>query len=462
MTSSAIHHIPLANLYHNPNNPRRKIGDISELADSIASMGILQNMTVVPYDPSIHCGLTVADPANAYIILIGNRRFEGGKKAKVATAPCVIMEGLNAAEQMGIMLVENNQREDLTYTEQAYGFQYMLDMGESVESVAQKTGFSSATVRNRIQLCDLDREKVDKAAQRGATLSDYMKLFKIQDPELRNSVLDTIGTPNFNYSLKDAKDKEANRIEWKNRINILDSFASKIDAVQDGMKTVASYYNWEKSKAVEIPADADTVDYYYSESSHCLYVYRYKLDNEITEETAKQERYNQFKNQSEQLKAIHKRMRSLREDFIMNLSAAAAKRSFADIAGFAYPLIANALRTSYYDSEYKIKIAKFLEVVADDAGNIDDEKLREAFSRVPEYSTLVLSYVVAEHKCGNYYTDRYVPAMEAYPPIYKADDNLDELYFFLEKLGYVMSDEEKNLQNGTHPLFYQEPAANAS
>ena len=40
--------IPVAELFPHPNNPRKNLGDLTELADSIAAKGVLQNLTVVP------------------------------------------------------------------------------------------------------------------------------------------------------------------------------------------------------------------------------------------------------------------------------------------------------------------------------------------------------------------------------------------------------------------------------
>lgn len=55
------------------------------------------------------------------------------------------------------MLLENMQRSDLTVYEQAQGFQMMLDLGESISDISEKTGFSETTVRRRVKLLELDQ-----------------------------------------------------------------------------------------------------------------------------------------------------------------------------------------------------------------------------------------------------------------------------------------------------------------
>lgn len=167
-------------LEHHPDNPRKSIGDIEELTDSIKKNGIMQNLTVVPADEEL----------GTFYVLIGNRRFEAAKRAGLEELPCKIVENLTKVEQIGIMLEENMQRSDLTVLEQAQGFQLMLDMGETVQGIAQRTGFSESTVRRRVKINELDSEAVAKAAENfQLTLSDFTELEKIEDVNKRNDLL---------------------------------------------------------------------------------------------------------------------------------------------------------------------------------------------------------------------------------------------------------------------------------
>ena len=159
---------------NHPDNPRKNLGDLSELTDSIKAHGILQNLTIVPV--TNHPGYTAsADDAEdgiEYYAVIGNRRLGAAKLAGLGEVPCVV-SGMDYQEQIRTMLTENIQRSDLTPYEQAAGFQMMLDLGETAETISQKTGFSSSTVRSRLKLLELDQEKFVQASQRGATLFDY-------------------------------------------------------------------------------------------------------------------------------------------------------------------------------------------------------------------------------------------------------------------------------------------------
>ena len=164
-------------LQPHPDNPRKDLGDLTELADSIAEHGIMQNLTVVPF-------------GDCYRVLIGHRRLEASKGI-IDELPCVIADNLTDREQVGIMLVENMQRSDLTYIEQAHGFQMMLDLGDTVESISKKTGFSKTTVKHRLAINELDLEALKKASEFfQPTISDFIELEKVKDLEKRNEILE--------------------------------------------------------------------------------------------------------------------------------------------------------------------------------------------------------------------------------------------------------------------------------
>lgn len=115
-TVKGLVYIPIDKLHPHPDNPRKELGDLYELTESIKVRGIMQNLTVVPYE-------------DGYRIIIGHRRAAAAKEAGLTSLPCVIVE-MTPEEQVATMLVENIQRSDLTVYEQAQSFQLMMDMGE--------------------------------------------------------------------------------------------------------------------------------------------------------------------------------------------------------------------------------------------------------------------------------------------------------------------------------------------
>lgn len=211
-----LQYIEVSKIFPHPDNPRKNLGDIQDLSDSIKANGVLQNLTVVPMSNG------------QYTVVIGHRRLAAAKKAGLSVVPCVAME-MTPQEQVRTMLMENIQRSDLTVYEQAQGFQMMLDMGETVESIAKDCGFSQSTVRRRVRLLELDADKFKKSEARGATLQDYAQLEKIETPELKNKALDAIGTANFRDVLKKAIEEEKNLRRMAQWETDLEAFALKIE-----------------------------------------------------------------------------------------------------------------------------------------------------------------------------------------------------------------------------------------
>ena len=165
--------IPANEIHPHPDNPRKDLGDLTELADSIKANGILQNLTVVPR--VVTGEITGRTWQDGYTVVIGHRRLAAAKLAGLKELPCIVSD-MGLRDQVRTMLMENIQRADLTIYEQAQGFQMMMDMGDTVEEIARKSGFSQSTVRRRVKLLALDQEKLKASVERGANLVDYMEL----------------------------------------------------------------------------------------------------------------------------------------------------------------------------------------------------------------------------------------------------------------------------------------------
>lgn len=278
-----ITYIPIRQLYPHPDNPRKELGDLSELAASIKENGVYQNLTVIPghylnsREYIAKCVDEGGDAAAAaaawtpkavwssddYTIIIGHRRAAAAQQAGLYELPCAIVE-MDEREQMQTMMIENMQRSDLTVYEQAQGFQMMMDFGQTVEQISDKSGFSQSTIRRRIKLLELNRDSFKKAEKRGATLSDFAQLDKIEDLEARNRVLETLGTQNFNRAMQDALEQQKwqhQKAEW---IEQLKKFATEdSQASYQTHEHVNAYGKWGTKKEVVMPEDADKIAYVY-------------------------------------------------------------------------------------------------------------------------------------------------------------------------------------------------------
>ena len=257
-TTKTIQMLPVAELKAHPQNPRRDLGDLTELADSIRENGVLQNLTVVPW-----LGEVTGQPTGDYKGIIGHRRLAAAKQAGLTEVPCVVTM-MTPAEQVKTMLMENMQRSDLTPLEQADGFQMMLDLGVTLDEVVQESGFSESTVRRRLKLRELDRQTLEDKLTQGATLMDLIKLEQLTDEKARNKVLATIGTNNFEYALNQALAEQQRKLNKPLWIELMNSFAQQIPSEENNSRKW-EYMGWhsfaEDPQAFTIPGDAQTETY---------------------------------------------------------------------------------------------------------------------------------------------------------------------------------------------------------
>ncbi|MBL8531603.1 MAG: ParB/RepB/Spo0J family partition protein [Hyphomonadaceae bacterium] len=132
----------------NPQQPRKHFdeSDLSELAGSIRTHGVLQPILVRPI------------PGGRYEIVAGERRWRAAQRAGLHSIPAVIRD-LNEVEVLEIAIVENVQRTDLNPIEEAQGFQALIDrFGRTQEEIAEVVGKSRPHIANMLRLLKLPED----------------------------------------------------------------------------------------------------------------------------------------------------------------------------------------------------------------------------------------------------------------------------------------------------------------
>lgn len=226
--------------------------------------------------------------------------------------------------------MENMQRSDLTYYEQAQGFQMMLNMGDNIEDIARKSGFSHTTIRRRIKLLELDQEKFKASIERGATLTDYMELDKIDDPELKNKVLDSIGTNNFRQQLRQAQEQEKNNAYVQKAKDFVSGFAAEIDAVDENIHEYVRSHKWWSRGNLTKPDDADSTQYFYTADSDGVTLYKARTKVATEDELRRQAEKEAYARREAALEDAETRARTLRQDFIAGFSRSKSCASIID------------------------------------------------------------------------------------------------------------------------------------
>ena len=133
--------IPVDKIRPNPEQPRKNIGDIRELTDSIRQKGVLEPLLVrfVPRE-------------DTYYIISGERRYHASMAAGLHEVPC-IEKIADDAETLEIALIENLQRKDLTAFEEADGLQRLADQFDYThDDIAKKIGRSRSSVTETMSL----------------------------------------------------------------------------------------------------------------------------------------------------------------------------------------------------------------------------------------------------------------------------------------------------------------------
>lgn len=446
---SVIKMIAADKLHPHPDNPRKNVGDVSELAESIKANGILQNLTVVPYFSKAHDRVM----EGLYTVIIGHRRFAAAQMAGLTELPCVIAN-MTEKEQLSTMLTENMQRVDLTAYEQAQGFQMMFDLGDSVEEIAKKSGFSESTVRRRLEMAKLDGNALKRVSSRQISIGDFDELAKIHDINVRNKLLGSIGTANFKNELQSAlKDQKlaAKMEEWLAEIK---KFA--VEAKDgDGKKWIyVEYYgSYSVDRDVRIPDDRQTAQYGYKVGKKDITVYKAAdLSKAAQEEAAREERRCKEEEVRLRYEDVNDRHYDLRCDFVKGLSNAECKRHSSRIFGFAADAmykLAETYGTSGVDLE---TLGYLLGIKVDKTKTLtDNEGVRSALESFPEKTLFCLSYCIKDDHRNGYWQRVWNCGKYAYQ--HRVNEELDELYELLEALGYEMSNEEKEMQSGDHELF---------
>lgn len=441
-----ILYLKLDALVPHPQNPRKELGDLTELADSIKTMGVMQNLTVIPED----------EEWNTFKILIGHRRAAAAKLAGLEEVPCIVIEHMDEKEQLATMLLENIQRSDLTVIEQAEGFQLMLDIGASVAEVSQKTGFSETTVRHRVKLLELDRKLLEEK-QNQMKIGDMMLLSKIKDPKKRETVLKIYGGySNFAQRVDQAVEEEAKKEKQNQVTRILEEkgLESAEETWKLDRKGEVNIYDFDEN--TEIPAGA----VYYSKHitwEGIIGIYGEKEENSQAKENAEAaERKKKVKDAEERnnaLKGLYNQMNRRMTDFVLSI------KSFDDGQLRDIQKCAQMqMLTDYYlgiddifdflceKGVIRVSRAEIEKAVAD--MDEADEAFYNAIEDV-EANEVWIAILLVRFENGDHIRNSTWKGMVTYKDnrLYKNTTDL------IISLGYKLSAEETQLLNGAHQLF---------
>ena len=181
LESGRVKFVRLDKIRPNPSQPRRVFDPtgLQELADSIRQYGILQPLTVRRMPGGLE-------------LVAGERRLRAAKLAGLREVPCIFVT-VDEIESGMLALVENLQRRDLDYIEEAEGLARLMRLyGLSQEQAAMKVGKSQSAVANKLRLLK-HPPQVLEALRKGGFSERHARALLRLPVELRLEALEVMG-----------------------------------------------------------------------------------------------------------------------------------------------------------------------------------------------------------------------------------------------------------------------------
>lgn len=244
--------LPINMIHTNPDQPRKVFhrGDLEELSSSIKEFGVIQPLIVKK------------DREGQYFLIAGERRLRASAMAGLLRVPVIIREA-DEKDTALIALVENVQRADLNYIEEAAAYKSLMeDYGLTQSEIAKRVGKQQSTISNKIRLLVLPLEIQLILAEHQLSERHARALLKIEDNVLRKSVLNRIVSHNLNVKQTEKlieeilskraeevrKSEKLRFINYKIYINTLKKAFSSISDVEKD----AEYYQEDKGDFLEV------------------------------------------------------------------------------------------------------------------------------------------------------------------------------------------------------------------
>lgn len=243
VTEVKVVKVPIEKIFPNPYQPRKNFDDtaLEELSDSIAQYGVLQPLLVTPAD------------GGRYLLIAGERRLRAARIAKLEEVPVIISE-YTPQQIAEIALIENLQREDLHYLEEAEGYEQLMSQFHlTQEAMAARVGKNQSTIANKLRLLRLSIAVRKVLVDAGLSERHARALLKLDDDTKRLETLEVIITRNYsvrqteeyiNKLLEDKQQEKRKRLVIVNDVRI---YLNSIKQVVSAIKNVGIPVNMEHS-----------------------------------------------------------------------------------------------------------------------------------------------------------------------------------------------------------------------
>ncbi len=188
-----VSYVPVEEIVPGPLQPRQHFSreGLEELRDSIAQHGVLQP-------------LTVRARGERFELIAGERRLRAARMAGLSEVPCIIMD-VDMESSGVIALIENIQRRDLDFIEEAEGIEQLIRLfGLSQEQIARRLGKSQSAVANKLRLLRLPKDVLERLHTAGLSERHARALLRLPDAETQRRALDFMLDQRMNVAAAEA------------------------------------------------------------------------------------------------------------------------------------------------------------------------------------------------------------------------------------------------------------------
>lgn len=236
----------------NPNQPRTDFENemLDELCESIKEFGIIQPLIVKRIN------------RDQYELIAGERRLRAAVRAGLSAVPVVVREA-DEQESALIALIENVQREDLSFLEEAKAYKKLMDEhGLTQTLIAQKVGKKQSTISNKLRLLALPEEIQKMITEYKLTERHARALLRIEDEDIRKYVIERIIKNNLNVTqseklINDILNKHESAKNSAERIRFI-NYRIYVNTVKKAFETIfeseknAQFFQEDKGEMVEM------------------------------------------------------------------------------------------------------------------------------------------------------------------------------------------------------------------
>ncbi|WP_244834151.1 nucleoid occlusion protein [Clostridium sp. BJN0001] len=247
--NNQIINVNIDKIVPNVYQPRRVFDEdaLKELSESIKEHGIVQP-------------ITVRRIGDTFEIVAGERRFRAAKIAGLSSVPCNIIE-ITDCESAQIALLENLQRQDLNYIEEAQAyFNLIQDYKFTQDEIAKKMGKKQSTIANKLRLLKLSEDVRDLCLQNSLTERHARALLSVTDYKLQTKIVNLIIKNKLNVKeseklIKKYLGKEKTAKEKKRKIKGVipgKLYINSIRKIFEKLKVDAKYDSKEDDDFIEV------------------------------------------------------------------------------------------------------------------------------------------------------------------------------------------------------------------